>query len=76
MAAGVEAGYPHSKDYNGYRQKGMVRFDLNTMGVERASTAQTYIRPAQQRPNLAVETSALATRIMVAGGRASGVEYR
>ena len=76
MAAGVEAGYPHSDDYNGYQQEGFVRYDLNTSGGERASTASAYIRPARQRPNLAVETGALATRIIVEGGRATGVAYR
>lgn len=76
MAAGVEAGYPHSDDYNGYQQEGFVRYDLNTAGGERSSTASAYIRPARQRRNLTVETGALATRVIVEGGRATGVEYR
>ena len=72
----MEAGYPLSEDYNGYQQEGFNRYDLNTAGGERASTASAYIRPARQRRNLTVETGALATRIIVEGGRATGVEYR
>jgi choline dehydrogenase len=76
MAAVEEAGYPHSDDYNGYQQEGAVRYDLNTSGGERASTGSAYIGPARHRPNLAVVTGALATRIAVEDHRATGVAYR
>ncbi|MBV8778651.1 MAG: GMC family oxidoreductase N-terminal domain-containing protein, partial [Alphaproteobacteria bacterium] len=42
----------------------------------RASTAVTYLRPAMKRPNLKVETGALAQRILFEGTHALGVEYR
>lgn len=38
-----------------------------------ASTA--FLRPALRRPNLTVETHALATRMILEGTRAAGVEY-
>ena len=42
----------------------------------RSSAANAYLRPAMKRPNLAVRTQALATRILFEGRRAIGVEYR
>ncbi len=41
----------------------------------RASTATAYLKPAMTRRNLKVETEALATRIVMANGRAAGIEY-
>src|SRR5262249_21370161 len=37
--------------------------------------AVAFLRPAMRRPNLAVETNALATRVILEGARATGVEY-
>lgn len=42
----------------------------------RWSSADAYLRPALRRRNLTVLTDALATRILVEGGRAVGVEVR
>src|SRR4051794_15605769 len=42
----------------------------------RWSTADAYLRPALRRPNLTVATGALATRVLLEGDRAAGVEYR
>src|ERR1700733_9062828 len=47
-----------------------------TKSGRRASTAVAYLRPAKARPNLHVETSALAERILFEGRRAVGVAYR
>jgi choline dehydrogenase-like flavoprotein len=40
----------------------------------RASAAVCYLDPVRNRPNLAIETAARATRILVEDGRATGVE--
>src|ERR1700723_1299198 len=42
----------------------------------RHSTARAFLYPAMKRPNLTVETGALATRIIIENGRAVGIEYR
>jgi phytoene dehydrogenase-like protein len=47
---------------------------LSTKNGVRASTARTYLARALGRPNLTVETGALTARIVVEGGRATGVE--
>ncbi len=77
LEAGGQAGYAHTDDINGYRQEGFGRLDM-TVGEDgrRSSAANAYLRPAMQRPNLAVKTGALATRILIDERRAIGVEYR
>src|SRR5208282_3526878 len=76
LDAARQAGYPLTKDVNGFQQEGFGRLDMTINGGVRASTANAYLRPAMRRPNLTVRTRALATRIVVEGGRAVGVSYR
>src|SRR5262245_3403584 len=75
FAAVQEAGYPLTPDVNGYRQEGFAAFDRNVHRGRRLSAARAYLHPAMGRPNLEVETFALATRILFEGNRAVGVEY-
>ena len=77
LEAGRQAGYPATPDVNGYQQEGFGRFDM-TVGPDgrRCSAANAYLRPAMKRPNLAVRTESLATRVLFEGKRAVGVEYR
>ncbi|HEX3860902.1 MAG TPA: GMC family oxidoreductase N-terminal domain-containing protein [Stellaceae bacterium] len=44
-------------------------------GRRRASTARSYLRPAQKRQNLEIVTKALVHRILFEGKRAVGVEF-
>ena len=76
IEAGRQAGYPLSADLNGEQQEGFGRFDMTVKDGVRWSTANAYLRPAMKRPNLAVVTRALATRIAFEGRRALGVHYR
>ena len=41
----------------------------------RSSTAVAFLRPAEKRRNLTVETNSHATRVLLEGRRATGVEY-
>jgi choline dehydrogenase len=74
--AAAESGIPVNADFNGASQEGAGFFQTTTRRGRRASTAVAYLRPAQGRGNLLVETSALAQRILFDGRRASGIEYR
>ena len=73
--AAREAGYPETTDVNGYRQEGFGRFDMTVHHGRRWSAASAYLRPAMRRQNVAVQTHALATRIIFDGRRATGVAY-
>jgi choline dehydrogenase len=74
--AAAEVGFPKNSDFNGATQEGAGFFQTTTKGGRRASTAVAYLRPAKARPNLHVETSALAEQILFEGRRAVGVSYR
>jgi 4-pyridoxate dehydrogenase len=75
-AGGEAAGYPTTEDYNGERQEGFGRWQATIRDGRRCSAAVGYLRPALKRPGLAIVTGALATRIVLDGNRAVGVEYR
>ena len=75
FAAAQQAGYHVTSDVNGYRQEGFARFDRNIHRGRRLSAARAYLHPVMNRRNLAVETLAMATRVVFEGRRASGVDY-
>ncbi|HEY1747985.1 MAG TPA: GMC family oxidoreductase N-terminal domain-containing protein [Xanthobacteraceae bacterium] len=75
LAAGAEAGYPVTADYNGAEPEGFGRLQMTTRNGWRCSASTAYLRPALGRPNLEVLVKALATRIAFEGGRAVGIEY-
>ena len=76
LAAAVEAGIPANEDPNGATQDGCGLFQVTQKRGRRWSTADAYLRPSLGRPNLTVRTDALAARVCVERGVASGVEYR
>jgi choline dehydrogenase len=76
VAAGVEAGLPRNPDFNGATQEGVGYFQTTTRKRRRWNTSQAYLAPARRRPNLAIVTRAHATRLLLKGGRATGIEYR
>ena len=71
--AGRQAGYPVTGDYNGEQQEGFGPFDATIYKGIRWSAATAYLRPALKRPNCNI-TRALARKIVIEGGRATGVE--
>ena len=71
-----QAGFPRNDDFNGPTQEGAGYFQLTAKNGRRWSTAVGYLRQARRRPNLAIATDALATRILLSGRRAVGIEYR
>jgi 4-pyridoxate dehydrogenase len=74
MEAGLAAGFPHNADYNGPQQEGFGRGQYTIRDGLRSSSARAYLRPARHRRNLEIKTQAHATRVLIEGGRASGVE--
>ncbi|BDQ35712.1 choline dehydrogenase [Pseudodesulfovibrio nedwellii] len=70
-----EAGYPLTKDVNGYQQEGFGKFDRTTYQGRRWNAARAYVHPVKNRRNLTVKCKAMTTRILFEGKRAVGVEY-
>lgn len=76
LKACAEAGHPGTEDFNGARQEGAGRYQVNIHRGQRFSSGAAFIRPARKRPNLAIETDALATALMFDSRRATGLRYR
>lgn len=76
IASCEAAGLPHNPDFNGADQEGAGHYQLTVKGGRRNSAARAFLRPAMRRANLRVVTGALVTRVLLEGGRATGVEYR
>lgn len=74
IEACVEAGLPR-RDLNGESQEGANWYQLTAKNGRRHSAAVAYLHPALTRPNLKVETRALAGRVVFEGKRAVGVEF-
>jgi len=75
VEAGKQAGYPENPDFNGAEQEGVGLYQVTHRNGERFSAAKAYLTPSLSRPNLQVITGAHATRILLSGKRATGVEY-
>lgn len=71
----VSLGIPRNLDYNGATQEGISYAQRTIHRGRRVSTAVAFLRPAERRPNLCVETHAHATGIELEGKRATGVAY-
>jgi choline dehydrogenase len=76
VEAAAKRGFPASDDYNGAQPEGVAWPDFTIARGRRNSTARAFLRPARQRPNLTVETRALAQRVVLRNGRAVALEYR
>ena len=76
IAAGDEAGYGTTEDYNGYRQEGFGPMHMTVRRGERCSTDLAYLTPARGRPNLTVITRAEVDTLLLSGQRVTGVQYR
>ncbi len=70
-----EFGFPVTDDLSGAQQEGVAWVDLAIADGERVSPADAYLQPVLDRPNLAVQTGCLVTRLLVRRGRCAGVSY-
>jgi choline dehydrogenase len=62
-------------DYNAAEQEGIARMQQNAAEGLRYSSARGYVHHLNKdKPNLQVQTRVHATRVVVEGGRATGVE--
>jgi len=75
IEAAKVAGLPVTDDYNGAQQEGFGRSQYTIRNGYRSSAASAYLKPARRRRNLRVVTRAHATRVLLEGARATGVEY-
>lgn len=75
LEAANEAGFARNADFNGASQDGFGWYQVTQKNGARCSSAVAYLAPVRNRPNLTVVTGALARRVVMEGGRATGVQY-
>ena len=75
IEAAKAAGYATTPDPNGQTQEGFGRSQYSIRNGRRSSSANAYLRPARARANLVVATGAHASRVVLEGKRAIGVEF-
>jgi choline dehydrogenase len=75
VASARALGIPPNDDFNGPSQEGTGYYRATSYLGRRRSTAVAYLRPAENRRTLRVETKALVTKVLFEGTRAVGVEY-
>ena len=72
VKACTEAGAIENPDFNGPTQEGVGRFDSKVSGGRRQSSRRAYL--SKVPANLTIVTGARVRRIVLSGGRATGVE--
>jgi choline dehydrogenase-like flavoprotein len=75
-AAAAECGIARVDDFNTGDNEGVSYFQVNQRRGRRWSAARGFLKPVLGRPNLRLQTGAMTERIIVEGGRATGVVYR
>lgn len=75
IKAGVQAGYPKAKDYNGEQQEGFGPMHMTVKNGYRSSTSRAYLDPIKHRKNLTIVTGALVSKVHIEGKTAKGIEY-
>jgi len=74
LDACAEMGYAACPDHNDPATTGYGPHPMNKQGRLRVSTNIAYLTTARSRPNLTIRANTHVRRIVVAGGRATGVE--
>jgi choline dehydrogenase len=74
IEAAVRRGAQANDDFNGAQQEGVGFYQVTQRDGVRCSVADAYL--ANRPQNLTIRTNALATGLVIEGGRAAGVTYR
>ena len=75
LRAAQQAGLPFNPDFNGAAKEGCGYYQVTNRDARRCSAVDAFLRPTRDRPNLAVKTRAMTTRVVIEKGRAIGVDY-
>jgi choline dehydrogenase-like flavoprotein len=74
VEAAVRTGLPRNDDFNGAEQEGAGLYQVTQRRGRRCSAAVAFLYPVSARPNLTVVTHRHATRVLLEGSRATGIE--
>ncbi len=74
IEAAGQLGIPKNTDVNGEKQDGAGYYQLTQKNGRRSSAAMAFLGQAKSRSNMTIQMKAQVKRILVAHGRATGVE--
>lgn len=75
VAAAQSVGIPFNPDFNGAVQAGCGYYQATLRGGRRCGVKEAFIDPIRGRANLTLIRNALAIRLVINRGRATGVDY-
>jgi choline dehydrogenase len=75
IEAAGNIGLKYNSDYNAETQEGIGMSQVTINKGRRQSTAYCYLDPARSRPNLTIETGAMAETLILEGKKCVGVRY-
>ncbi len=75
IESAMALGFPECADLTGPNPEGVKRRQGTIRDGRRESTARAFLAAARRKANLSVITHALATRVVIENGRATGVAY-
>ena len=70
----MERGYPPNHDLNGPNSSGIGAIPMNNMSTWRMSSNVTHLTPARHRLNLTVRGGVFVRRVIIEGGKVTGLE--
>ncbi|TAL53933.1 GMC family oxidoreductase N-terminal domain-containing protein [Pandoraea sp.] len=76
VEAAAQSGIPATDDFNRGDNFGVGYFEVNQRRGVRWNASKAFLRPARGRPNLTILTGAQVTRLVFAGKRCVGLNYR
>ncbi|MGK0173519.1 MAG: choline dehydrogenase, partial [Gammaproteobacteria bacterium] len=75
IASAETLGIKYNPDYNGAVQEGIGMSQVSINKGRRQSTAYCYLDPVRERPNLTIQTGAMAKTLIMDGKTCVGVRY-
>ncbi|MHA6332538.1 GMC family oxidoreductase [Qipengyuania sp. CAU 1752] len=76
VEAAAQLQLPRNDDFNGARQAGFGLYQVTQRKGERWSASRAYVEPVRDAPNLHIRTRTLVERLIIDGGRVTGVAVR
>ncbi|MCY4369943.1 MAG: GMC family oxidoreductase N-terminal domain-containing protein [bacterium] len=74
--AALAVGHPWHDDHNAPGSSGVSPYAINSRDGRRVTTNDAYLDPVRNRPNLTIRGGARVDRVLLSGGRATGVSVR
>tara|TARA_R110002051_G_scaffold90269_1_gene158913 strand:+ start:22989 stop:24602 length:1614 start_codon:yes stop_codon:yes gene_type:complete len=76
IRAGEHLGLPRNDDFNGGSLEGVGLYNVTQKAAKRLSSYRAFIHPIRERPNLTVLTRCQVGRLILDGGRVTGLELQ